>query len=175
MTIKCIKQAKRNLPQPALSSVTLVRTLPVWISEKAQYCRIKVIRVRAVKQFNGKKLDHSVIKVQGLSVISSTHLILRGAEQVVSSSMKRETSDACLVSTHHLHTVAPGDRPHTDGGVWRGGEDHRLEEKRRQASEEQQIKGTIVFVIIPLKFFRSFGCKFACRISEDKLPEMGGK
>lgn len=27
-----------NLPQPALSSVTLVRTRPVWISEKAQYC-----------------------------------------------------------------------------------------------------------------------------------------
>lgn len=64
MTIKRIKQAKRNVPQPALSSVTLVRTLPVWISEKAQYYRIKVIRVRAVKQFNGKKVDHSVIKFE---------------------------------------------------------------------------------------------------------------
>lgn len=27
------------LPQPELSSVTLVRTRPVWMSEKAQYCR----------------------------------------------------------------------------------------------------------------------------------------
>lgn len=66
--------------------------------------------------------------------------------------MKRETSDASLVSTHHLHTVAPGDRPHTDGGVWRGGEDHGLEEKRRQASEEQRIKETIVLVTSPLKW-----------------------
>lgn len=32
---------QRHLPQPALSSVTLVRTLPVWMSEKAQYCTIK--------------------------------------------------------------------------------------------------------------------------------------
>lgn len=31
----------RLSPQPALSSVTFVRTLPVWISEKAQYCGIK--------------------------------------------------------------------------------------------------------------------------------------
>lgn len=30
---------RRRLPQPALSSVTLVRTLPVWMSENAQYCR----------------------------------------------------------------------------------------------------------------------------------------
>lgn len=34
-------QTLRHLPQPALSSVTLVRTLPVWMSEKAQYCRIR--------------------------------------------------------------------------------------------------------------------------------------
>lgn len=56
-----------------------------------------------------------------------THLILRGAEQVVSSSMQGQSSYTCLVGTHHLDTVAPSDGPHTDGAVGRGREDHRLE------------------------------------------------
>lgn len=56
-----------------------------------------------------------------------THLILGGAEQVVPSSMQGESSDTCLVGTHHLDTVASGDGPHTDGVVWRCREDHGLE------------------------------------------------
>lgn len=59
--------------------------------------------------------------------LSHTHLILRGAEQVVPSSMKGKSSDTCIVSTHHLDTVAPSDRPHTDGAVWGCREDHGLE------------------------------------------------
>lgn len=61
-----------------------------------------------------------------------THLILRGAEQVVPSSVQGESSDACIVSTHHLDTVAPGDGPHTDGVVWRCREDHGLEGETQQ-------------------------------------------
>lgn len=61
-----------------------------------------------------------------------THLILRGAEQIVPSSMQGQSSDPCLVGTHHLDTVAPGDGPHTDGAVWRCREDHSLEGQRQK-------------------------------------------
>lgn len=64
-----------------------------------------------------------------------THLILRGAEQIISSSMKGESSDAGVVSTDHLNTVASSDRPNTDGGVWRCREDHGLEGETEREGE----------------------------------------
>ncbi len=70
-----------------------------------------------------------------------THLILRGAEQIVSSGVKRESSDTCLMGTHHLDTVAPGNGPHTDGVVWRCRENHGLKGERQNkcVRDEQRV------------------------------------
>lgn len=70
---------------------------------------------------------HSVRSVSIICQVVDTHLILRRAEQVVPSGMQGQSSDTCLVGTHHLDTVASSDGPHTDGAVRRCREDHRLE------------------------------------------------
>lgn len=65
-------------------------------------------------------------EVRKKTLRSDTHLILRGAEQVVPSGMQGQSSDTCLVGPDHLDTVAPGDGPDTDGAVWRRRENHGL-------------------------------------------------
>lgn len=65
--------------------------------------------------------------VDNITVSTETNLILRRAEQVIPSGMKGESSDTCVMGTHNLDTVAPGDGPHTDGAVWRCREGHSLQ------------------------------------------------
>lgn len=51
-----------------------------------------------------------------------SHLVVRGAEEIIARGVKAQPRDGALVGTDDLHTGGVGDRPDADGGIRRSRE-----------------------------------------------------
>lgn len=63
--------------------------------------------------------------------LGGSHLVIRGAEEIIARGVEAQPRDRALVGTDDLHAGGVGDRPDADGGIGRSREHQIL--KRNEA------------------------------------------
>lgn len=64
------------------------------------------------------------------------HLVIRGAQEIVTSGVEAEACHSTLMGPNNLYTRGIWDRPNPDGGIWGGRKHQFLKGKQRQDIRE---------------------------------------
>lgn len=64
------------------------------------------------------------------------HLVIRGAQEIVTSGVEAEACHSTLMGPNNLYTRGIWDRPNPDGGIWGGRKHQLLKGKQRQDIRE---------------------------------------